>query len=327
MSYNFLLKPSSVQLDVRSDGRTAEFVIEPLERGFGYTLGNALRRVLLSSVPGAAITEVEIDGVVHEYSVVEGVHEDVVNILLNLKTVPVALRAGEAGKLSVDMTGPGVVRSRDLIPDHNVAIVDPDVVICHLSDGGRFKMECRVTSGIGYRPFNRHPGGEGERIIGKLYLDASFSPVRRVAYRVENTRVEDKTDLDRLVLEVETNGAVGPEAAVQLAAKMLQDQLSTFVALEPAEPLTVSAPARQIDPIFTRSVDELELTVRSANCLKSENIYYIGDLVQRSELDLLKTPNLGKKSLTEIKMVLGNHGLTLGMRLENWPPVELDAGS
>lgn len=316
-----LLKPRLV--DVRETGRnTARVTIEPLDRGFGHTLGNALRRVLLSSMPGCAVSEVEIDGVLHEYTTIEGVQEDVTEILLNLKGLSIRMHAREEAVLTLHKKGPGRVLASDIALDHDVEVVNPDHLIAHLTKEGELSMTMRVTKGRGYQPAAiRRSEEEGDRPIGKLLLDASFSPIRRVSYSVESARVEQQTDLDSLVVDIETNGTVDPESAVRHAAGLLQDQLSVFVDLsggkEEASPRT---PEVEIDPILLRPVDDLELTVRSANCLKAESIFYVGDLIQRTEVELLKTPNLGKKSLTEIKDVLASRGLSLGMRLENWPP-------
>lgn len=318
-----LLKPKNIDVDEISNTQ-AKVVLEPLERGFGHTLGNALRRILLSSMPGSAITEAEIEGVRHEYSSLEGVQEDLIEIMLNLKGVSVSMHEKEDCVLELHKTGPGVVLASDIITDHDVEIINPDHVIAHLNDEGDLKMRLRITSGRGYVAADTLSGDESEtRAIGKLALDASYSPITRVAYVVENARVEQRTDLDKLVIDLETNGTITAEEAIKRAATILQQQLSVFVDLEQdAEPES-EEPAEQVDPMLLRPVDDLELTVRSANCLKAENIYYIGDLVQRTEVELLKTPNLGKKSLTEIKDVLASKGLALGMRLENWPPASL----
>jgi DNA-directed RNA polymerase subunit alpha len=317
-----LLKPRLIE--VRALGRhVSRVTVEPLERGFGHTLGHALRRVLLSSIPGAAVVEVDIDGVLHEYTTVEGVQEDVTEILLNLKGLAIRMHARDESVLTLSKKGPGEVRASDITLDHDVEIVNPDHVIAHLTKAGQLNMTMKVVRGRGYQPAAvRLSEQAGDRPIGKLLLDASFSPVRRVAYSVENARVEQRTDLDRLVVELETNGTVDPKDAVRRASQILQEQLSVFVDLSgEARPLPSEAGVQPgIDPILLRPVDDLELTVRSANCLKAEGIYYVGDLIQRTEVELLKTPNLGKKSLTEIKDVLASRGLSLGMRLENWPP-------
>ena len=316
------LKPRVV--DVQADGdRHAKVVLEPLERGFGHTLGNALRRVLLSSMPGFAVVEVEIEGVLHEYTAIEGVQEDVVDILLNLKNLAVRLHAKDETTLTLSKKGPGVVTAGDIEVGHDVEIMNPDLVIAHLTKSGELNMTMQVVKGRGYEPASQRSQDE-ERPIGRLHLDASFSPVRRVAYTVESARVEQRTDLDKLVMEIDTNGVVEPEEAIRLAAGILRDQLAVFVDLKGGE--LEAEPQKkepEVDPILVRPIDDLELTVRSANCLKAESIHYVGDLVQRTEVELLKTPNLGKKSLTEIKDVLASHGLSLGMRLENWPPAGL----
>lgn len=313
------LKPRIVDIQAFND-RHAKVNLEPLERGFGHTLGNALRRVLLSSMPGYAVVEVEIEGVLHEYTAIEGVQEDVVDILLNLKNLAVRLHAKDEATLTLSKKGPGVVTAADIQVGHDAEIKNPDLVIAHLTKAGELNMKLRVVKGRGYQPATARTAEE-DRPIGRLQLDATFSPVRRVAYNVESARVEQRTDLDRLVLDIETNGVLTPEEAVRFAAGLLRDQLSVFVDLQGGE--LEQEPERrepEVDPILLRPIDDLELTVRSANCLKAESIHYVGDLVQRTEVELLKTPNLGKKSLTEIKEVLASHGLSLGMRLENWPP-------
>jgi len=319
-----LLKPTRVEVE-KLDSRRARVTVEPLERGFGYTLGNALRRILLSSIPGAAITECEIEGVLHEYSTIEGVQEDVIDILLNLKGVAITLQEGvEEAALTLTKKGPGPVRAGDIGITHAVVnIVNPDHVIAHLTKSGELNFKLlKVKRGRGYWPATqRVESTEGEtRPIGRLRLDASFSPVERISYRVENARVEQRTDLDRLVLVLETNGTIDPDNAIRTAARILLDQLSVFVDLRGKTDEPILPPPVDIDPVLMQPVDDLELTVRSANCLKAENIYYIGDLVQRTEAELLKTPNLGKKSLTEIKDVLAKFNLALGTKVENWPP-------
>ncbi len=317
------LTPKHIQVDQASDTR-ASVVLEPLERGFGHTLGNALRRILLSSMPGCAITEVEIDGVLHEYSAIEGVQEDVIEILLNLKGVAVRLNSVDEAEITLDVKGPAVVTAGDFQLGHDIEIANPNHVIANLNDNGNLKLRAQVGRGRGYEPADVRMADEEEsRVIGSLLLDASYSPVRRVAYKVDSARVEQRTDLDKLIIDLETNGTIDPEEAIRRAATILQQQVAVFVDLESeSEPETVEE-EDEIDPILLRPVDDLELTVRSANCLKAENIYYIGDLIRRTEVELLKTPNLGKKSLTEIKDVLASRGLSLGMRLENWPPSSL----
>ena len=313
------LKPRVVDVNIISDNR-AKITMEPLERGFGHTLGNALRRILLSSMPGCAVVEVEIDGVLHEYTTIEGVQEDVIDVLLNLKGLAFTMHARDEAVVTINKKGPGKILASDIQLDHDVEIINPDHVIAHLTDVGELNMSMKVIRGRGYEPaVGRHDANE-DRAIGKLQVDSSFSPVRRVLYSVEAARVEQRTNLDKLVIELETNGTIDPEEAVRRAASILRDQLSIFVELKGDETVEPQLDEAQIDPILLRPVDDLELTVRSANCLKAENIFYIGDLIQRTEVELLKTPNLGKKSLTEIKEVLALRDLSLGMRLENWPP-------
>jgi DNA-directed RNA polymerase subunit alpha len=317
------LKPRIVDVQQVNDTR-AKVTLEPLERGFGHTLGNALRRILLSSMTGAAIVEVEIEGVLHEYTTIEGVQEDVVDILLNLKGVAIRLEGAPTATLTLNKKGPGVVTAGDIAVDHNVEIVNPDHVIANLTKAGELNMTLKVATGRGYEPASvRTSDEEEDRPIGRLLLDASFSPVQRVAYVVDSARVEQRTDLDKLIIDLETNGTIDPEESIRSAATILQDQLSTFVDLSGKQEVEAATEEPEVDPILLRPVDDLELTVRSANCLKAEQIYYIGDLIQRTEVELLKTPNLGKKSLTEIKDVLASRGLSLGMRLENWPPASL----
>jgi DNA-directed RNA polymerase subunit alpha len=323
MATNSLLRPSNISVESVT-GTRSRVVLEPLERGFGHTLGNALRRVLLSSIPGAAITEVEIDGVVHEFSPVEGMQEDVLDVLLNLKEVAIRLHQGNGTTLTLTKKGIGPVTAGDITVDHNVEIINRDHVICNLTKDITLSMRIKIEKGVGYEPATsrRLPDDEA-RPIGRLQLDASYSPIRRVAYSVESARVEQRTDLDKLILDIETNNTVDPVEAVKRAANILVDQMAVFVDVKRIE-TAAPAPSRQeFDPMLLRPIDDLELTVRSANCLKAESIYYIGDLIQRTEVELLKTPNLGKKSLTEIKDVLAQKGLSLGMKLENWPPVGL----
>ncbi|MDA9109533.1 DNA-directed RNA polymerase subunit alpha [Woeseiaceae bacterium] len=322
-SVNEFLKPRNVKV-VSSNDLQAKVVIEPFERGYGHTLGNALRRILLSSMPGSAIVEVEIEGVLHEYTSIDGVQEDVVEILLNLKNVAVMMHGRSSAELSISKKGPGPVTGADIVLEHDVEIMNPDIVIANLSSTGSLSMKLTIERGRGYRPATRGPVFEEEAgPIGRLQLDASFSPVHRVSYDVEAARVEQRTDLDKLIIDIETNGTIDPEEAIRHAGSILKDQLSVFVDLEREEEGDNEEDENLVDPILLRPVDELELTVRSANCLKAESVMYIGDLVQRTEVELLRTPNLGKKSLTEIKEILESHGLTLGMRLENWPPASL----
>ncbi|PID41463.1 MAG: DNA-directed RNA polymerase subunit alpha [Proteobacteria bacterium] len=322
-SVNEFLNPRHI--DVQEISTThAKVTLEPLERGFGHTLGSALRRILLSSMPGCAVVEVEIDGVLHEYSAIEGVQEDVIEILLNLKGLAIKMHNRDEVVLTLSHTGPGAVTAGDIQLDHDVEILNPEQVICNLSGTASITMRLKITRGRGYEPADQRFSADDEtRAIGRLQLDASFSPVRRVAYSVENARVEQRTDLDKLVIDLETNGTIDPEESIRRAATILQQQLSVFVDFDNEKEPELVEEEEEVDPILLRPVDDLELTVRSANCLKAENIYYIGDLIQRTEVELLKTPNLGKKSLTEIKDVLASRGLSLGMRLENWPPASL----
>ena len=320
MQNNFL-KPRIINVESLGGGRSI-VEMEPFERGYGHTLGNALRRVLLSSMTGYAPTEVTIAGVVHEYSTLDGVQEDVVDLLLNLKGVVFKLHNRDSITLTLKKSGPGVATAADIELSHDVEVINPEHVIANLADNGKLDMQIKVEKGRGYVPGNvRRLSEDVNKTIGRIILDASFSPVRRVSYSVESARVEQRTDLDKLIINIETNGVITAEEAIRQSARILVDQLSVFAALEGTE--TTSEALTQVpavDPILLRPVDDLELTVRSANCLKAENINYIGDLIQRSENELLKTPNLGRKSLNEIKEVLASRGLTLGMRLDNWPP-------
>ena len=316
---NEFLKPNVINVE-NIDETHARVTLEPLERGFGYTLGNALRRILLSSLPGAAVTEAKIDGVQHEYSTIPGVQEDVIEILLNLKNLAIRMHTRDQAVVRISKQGPGTVTANDIQLDHDIELVDTEYILAHLAPEGKLNMEITISTGRGYEGVDIEGSDEESRTVGLLKLDASYSPIRRVAYSVDNARVEQRTDLDKLILDIETNGTIDPEEAVRRAATILHDQVSVFVLLETTERPPSETEDDRIDPVLMRSVDDLELTVRSANCLKAENIYYIGDLIQRTEVELLKTPNLGKKSLTEIKDVLANRNLALGTRLENWPP-------
>jgi DNA-directed RNA polymerase subunit alpha len=323
-----LLKPKAINVEPLG-GNRAKVTLEPFERGYGHTLGNALRRVLLSSMVGYAPTEVTIAGVLHEYSAIDGVQEDVVHIMLNLKGVVFRLHNRDEVTLVLRKEGEGPVLAGDVQTPHDVEIINPEHVIANLSSGGKLDMQIKVEKGRGYVPGTmRRYGDEPTKSIGRIVLDASFSPVARVSYTVDSARVEQRTDLDKLVMEINTNGAITPEEAIRSSAKILVEQLAVFAQLEGSDLAGIvdreTPRSTQFDPILLRPVDELELTVRSANCLKAENIYYIGDLIQRTETELLKTPNLGRKSLNEIKEVLASRGLTLGARLENWPPQGLD---
>ena len=307
------------------DSNNSKIVLEPLERGFGHTLGNALRRIILSSIPGAAVSEAKINGVLHEFGSIDGVKEDVINILLNLKGLSVRLSDQEEVEISVNKSGSGDIKGSDFEIPAGVEIVNPDHVVATLADKGSLEMTAKVTKGRGYVPVDIIALAESEDTeVGSLKIDASYSPIKKVSYSVENARVENRTDLDKLILEVETNGTIDPEEIVRLAATILQRQLMAFAELgfeteEPEEDET-----RPDDPIMMRPLDEIELTVRSDNCLKVEKIHYIGDLVTRKESDLLRTPNLGRKSLNEIKEVLAARGLSLGLELENWPPSNVE---
>lgn len=323
---NDMLTPKAlkVQFDAPNHSR---IVLEPLERGFGHTLGNALRRILISSMPGAAITEVTIDGVLHEYSTLEGVKEDVINVLLNLKDVALRMDVGEEAVLTLNKKGPCTVTAGDIQVSHGIEVVNPEHVIAHVNEHGSLDMTLKVNKGIGFHTSDTVVSyldeEMPEKAVGKLKIENTYSPVKQVAYSVDNARVENRTDLDKLTIELQTNGTLEPEEAIRMSANILQRQLHAFVDISLEE--TVVDPSEQhgFEPILLRPVDDLELTVRSANCLKAENIYFIGDLVQKSENELLKTPNLGKKSLTEIKDVLASRDLSLGMSLENWPPENL----
>jgi DNA-directed RNA polymerase, alpha subunit, bacterial and chloroplast-type len=318
--YHSFLTPRVIQVKKISPTR-AEVVLEPFERGFGHTLGNALRRILLSSMEGAAITAVQIDRVLHEYSTIEGVREDVVDIVLNLKGVYFKMFGRREIVLELHKDTPGPVTAKDIKLEHDVEIVNPDHVIAHITGDGKLSMRITVALGRGYQPsITRTQDEEKGRVVGKILVDASFSPVLKIAYHVENARVEKRTDLDKLIIDLETNGTLDPEEAIRVSATILQHQLEAFVELRKPEEPKVEEKNEEMNPILLRSVDDLELTVRSANCLKGENIFFIGDLVQRDENSLLRTPNLGKKSLNEIKTILATRNLSLGMKIEGWPP-------
>lgn len=318
MHKNDFMKPRIIDVQ-RTSSTNAKVVMEPFERGYGHTLGNALRRILLSSMPGYAPTEVRIAGVLHEYSSIDGVQEDVVEILLNLKGLVLRLHNCSEAVLTLKKEGAGVVTAGDLVHDADTEVVNPSHVIAHLTAGGKLDMEIKVEQGRGYVSAISRQGPGQTRAVGHIALDSSFSPVSRVSYAVESARVEQRTDLDKLVMDIETNGAIDPEEAIRYAARILVEQFSVFAALE-GTPAPVEKPQTpKVDPMLLRPVDDLELTPRSSNCLKAQSIHYIGDLIQYTENDLLRTPNLGRKSLNEIKQVLAEHGLSLGMKLENWP--------
>jgi len=315
-----LLTPRQIKVESLGE-RKAKVVLEPFERGFGHTLGNSLRRILLSSMPGCAVVEVEIDGVLHEYTTIDSVQEDVIDILLNLKGLAITLEDKDEVTLILQKKGEGPVTAADIEEQAGVEVMNPEHHIATLTKKGSLSMRLIVKKGRGYEPASLRKKDDDEDLsIGRLQLDASFSPVHRVSYVVDSARVEQRTNLDKLVLELETNGTIEPEEAVRRCATILQQQLAAFVDLKDEKQIEPEKEEPEVDPVLLRPVDDLELTVRSANCLKTENIHYIGDLIQRTEVELLKTPNLGKKSLTEIKDVLASRGLSLGMRLENWPP-------
>ena len=316
-----LLRPRVVEVNERSD-YSAKIIIEPLERGFGHTLGNAFRRILLSSIPGCAITEVNIDGVQHEFSTLEGVREDIVEIMLNLKTLSFIMPDRDEAELSIKSTG-GTVTAADIQLPDGVEVANPEQVICNLDKKASINMRMTVEKGVGYEPSTNRAVTEESRPIGQLVLDASFCPVKRVSYEVDNARLHQKTNLDKLILDIDTDGSISAEDAVRTAARILVEQMAIFIDFKIETTVEETEEVEKLNPILLKPIDELELTVRSANCLKAENIQYIGDLIQRTEVELLKTPNLGKKSLNEIKGVLSEMGLTLGVRLENWPPAAI----
>ena len=312
------LTPTEIVVEESGPTRS-KIVLEPLEQGFGHTLGNALRRIILSSMPGTAVSEVKIDGVLHEYSTIEGVQEDVIDILLNLKDLSVRLTEVEDAELTLSKSGSGVVTAADIELSTGVEIINPDHHIATLNEEGSINMTMKVTRGRGFVPVRPLDEDEGQE-TGLLRLDATYSPIKRVTYQVDNARVEQRTNLDRLTVDIDTDGTLEAEEILRISATILQHQLSAFAELGRLEEVIEEKEEAKIDPIMLRPVDELELTVRSANCLKAENIHYIGDLVTRMESDLLRTPNLGKKSLNEIKEVLLSRGLSLGLILDNWPP-------
>ena len=312
------LTPTEIVVEESGPNRS-KIVLEPLEQGFGHTLGNALRRIILSSMPGTAISEVKIEGVLHEYSTIEGVQEDVIDILLNLKDLSVRLTEVEDAELILNKSGSGTVTAADIELPNGVEIINPDHHIATLNQEGSLSMTMVVTRGRGFVPVKALAEDEGQE-AGLLRLDATYSPINRVTYQVDNARVEQRTNLDKLTVDIDTDGTLEAEEILRISATILQHQLSAFAELGRLEEVIEEKEEAKIDPIMLRPVDELELTVRSANCLKAENIHYIGDLVTRMESDLLRTPNLGKKSLNEIKEVLLSRGLSLGLILDNWPP-------
>ncbi|HKJ87382.1 MAG TPA: DNA-directed RNA polymerase subunit alpha [Gammaproteobacteria bacterium] len=318
-----LIKPDNIEIEPNGS-KGAKVTLEPLERGYGHTLGNALRRILLSSMPGTAVTKVQMEGVLHEFGSIEGVREDVVDIILNLKGLTVAI-SGDHDELTLrlDKSVEGPVTAADFEVPADAEVINPDMEIAHLAAGGSLSMEVTVARGRGYEPAALRED-DGSSTIGVIPVDATYTPITRATYKVENARVGQVTDYDRLILEVDSDGSLSAEEAVRRAAELLRDQLTIFVDLAPSAPSETRESERpEVDPNLLKSVDDLELSVRSANCLKAENIRFTGDLVQKTEQELLKTPNFGKKSLNEIKEVLASMGLSLGMKLENWPPENL----
>ena len=320
-----LIRPNKLEVTAGDDNRrVATLVAEPLERGFGLTLGNALRRVLLSSLQGAAITSVHIDGVLHEFSSIPGVREDVTDIIMNIKDIAIKMQAEGPKRVVLKKQGPGVVTAGDIAVTGDIQILNPELVICHLDDGAEIRMEFTVNNGKGYVAAEHNRAEDSP--IGLIPVDSLFSPVKKVSYRVENTREGQKLDYDKLTMTVETNGSITPEDAVAFSARILQDQLNIFVNFEEPrrEEVSPSIPELAFNPALLKKVDELELSVRSANCLKNDNLVYIGDLIQKSEAEMLRTPNFGRKSLNEIKEVLAQMGLHLGMEVTGWPPENIE---
>ncbi len=320
-----LIKPNKLETIPGSDPkRFATVVAEPLERGFGVTLGNALRRVLLSSLQGAAVNSVQIDGVLHEFSSIAGVREDVTDIVLNIKEIAIKMQGEGTKRMVVRKTGPGVVTAGDIQTVSDIEILNPDLVLCTLDEGAEIRMEFTVSTGKGYVPADQNRPEDAP--IGLIPVDSLYSPIRKVSYKVENTREGQVLDYDKLTLSVETDGSLRPDDAIAYAARILQDQLSIFITFE--EPVKETAheaiPELAFNPALLKKVDELELSVRSANCLKNDNIVYIGDLIQKTEAEMLRTPNFGRKSLNEIKEVLAQMGLHLGMEVPNWPPENIE---
>ena len=321
--YGNFLTPRVIQVKKISNTK-AEIVLEPFERGFGHTLGNALRRILLSSMEGSAVVAVQIEHVLHEYSTIDGVREDVIDIVLNLKGVYFKMHGRREVVLELCKDTPGPVTAKDIKLEHDVDIINPDHVIANIVEKGKLAMRITVAFGCGYQPAGGLDQSEKSKVVGKILLDASFSPVLKVAYHVENARVEKRTDLDKLVIDLETNGTLDPEEAIRTSATILQHQLGAFVELNKPEQVQVEEKSEEMNPIFKKLIDDLELTARSANCLKGENIFFVGDLVQHGEHSLLSTPNLGRKSLNEIKTVLAAKNLSLGMKIKGWPPPDLE---
>ena len=319
-NWKSLIKPSKLNIQSSDDKSIITVTAEPLEKGYALTLGNSLRRILLSSIQGAAITAVQIDGVLHEFSSIKGVREDVTDIVLNVKQLSLKISSEGAKKLVLDAKGPGVIKAKDVQPNSEVTILNPDLVLCHLDDNTKFHMELIANTGKGYRPADKNKMDDAP--LGLIAIDSFFSPVKKVSYTVENAREGKSLDYDKLVMVVETDGSISGEDAVAYAARIFQDQLSLFINFE--EPKEIEQKPKSTEPEFNKNllkkVDELELSVRSMNCLKNDNIIYIGDLVQKTEPEMLRTPNFGRKSLNEIKEVLNLMSLYLGMEIPNWPP-------
>jgi len=320
-----LIKPN--KLDIKpghNPSESARIVAEPLERGFGLTIGNTIRRVLLSSLQGAAITSVQIDGVLHEFSSIAGVREDVTDIILNIKDIALRMHVEGVKRVVLHREGPAIVTAGDIQETADVEVLNKDLVLCTLDEGTEIRMEFTVQTGKGYVPAERNRAEDAP--IGLIPVDSLYSPVRKVSYKVENTREGQILDYDKLTMDIQTNGSITPEDALAFAARIVQDQLSVFVNFEePSKPVDeTTQPELEINPGLLKKVDELELSVRSANCLKNDNIVYIGDLIQKSETEMLRTPNFGRKSLNEIKEVLAQMGLHLGMDVPNWPPENID---
>lgn len=318
-----LIKPRSINVEEVVPGRSAKIVFEPLERGYGTTIGNSLRRMLLSSLPGAAVTSVKFEGVMHEFDTIKGVREDVMDIMLSLKELDIAMASGERTTVTLDVKGPATVTAGDIQCGSDTTVLNPELVLAHLNEDGILRLEAIVEKGRGYDPAQER--SDEDRPVGFLLLDASYSPIRRVATRVENARVSQKTNYDKLIMEIETNGSITPEEAIGAAARIIQNQLDVFADFEALEEESAAEAADTgIEDVLAQPIEHLDLSVRSMNCLKSDDIFRVGDLVQRTEQEMLRTPNFGRKSLTEIKEVLENMGLELGMKLDNWPPQDAD---
>jgi len=319
-NWKSLIKPRKLNVKSNEDKSITTAIAEPLEKGYALTIGNSLRRILLSSIQGSAVTALQIDGVLHEFSSIKGVREDVTDIVLNVKSLSLKVMSDGPKKLILDVTGPGEIKARDIQPNSEVLILNPDLVLCHLDENTKFHMELIANTGKGYRPAEKNKIEDSP--LGLITIDALFSPVKKVSYSIENAREGKSLDYDRLIMNVETDGSVTAEDALAYAARIYQDQLSLFVNFD--EPKTIEKKPTVVEPEFNKNllkkVDELELSVRSMNCLKNDNIIYIGDLVQKTEPEMLRTPNFGRKSLNEIKEVLNSMSLYLGMEIPNWPP-------